>query len=53
MTVFGAVLITLGVLLTLRYPRLTLNLKRGKLYGIAGPVLIILGVLMVIGIISG
>jgi len=53
MTAVGYVFIALGVLLTVRNPRLTLNLKKGKLRGIAGPVLIVLGILMAAGIITG
>ena len=53
MTAVGYVLIVLGVFLTLRKPRLILNLKRGKLRGIAGPALVVLGILMVTGVITG
>ncbi len=53
MTATGYILIALGVLLTVRNPRLTLNLKRGKLRGVAGPVLVVLGILMVTGVITG
>ena len=52
MTATGYVLIVLGILLTVRNPRLTLNLKRGKLRGISGPVLVVLGILMVAGVIT-
>ena len=53
MTAVGYVFIVLGILLTVRNPRLMLNLKRGKLRGIAGPVLIVIGILMVTGVITG
>jgi len=53
MTATGYILIALGVLFTVRNPGLTLNLKRGKLRGVAGPVLVVLGILMVTGVITG
>ena len=52
MTAVGYVFIVLGILVTVRNPRLTLDLKRGKLRGIAGPVLTVLGILIVTGVIS-
>ena len=53
MTIAGAIFIAAGVLLISRRPGLVLDLKRGKLRGIAGPVLVLLGILMVTGVISG
>ena len=53
MTIAGAFFIVAGILLVFRRPRLVLDLKRGKLRGVAGPVLLILGILMVTGVVSG
>ena len=53
MTALGAVLVALGVVLTIINRRFKLELSRGKVRGIAGPVLIIVGVLMLVGIIQG
>ena len=48
--VLGIMFIMVGVLLIVRNPRIWLQLKRGKVRGIAGPALIILGLLILTGI---
>ena len=53
MTIAGALFIVAGLLLIMRRPTLVLNLRRGKLRGIGGPVLVVVGILMVTGVISG
>ena len=52
MTILGIVFIVVGVILTVLQTRLKLKLSRGKLRGIAGPILIILGILMLTGVIQ-
>ena len=51
MTALGIVFICVGVILTAFQPRLKLNLSRGKLRGIGGPILIILGILILTNVI--
>ena len=56
MTVLGAVFVVLGIILTIMNPRtlrLRLRFTGLRVRGIAGPVLIILGALMLAGVISG
>ena len=49
----GIIFIVVGIILFVINPRLRLELKRGKLRGIAGPVLVIIGILILTGVISG
>ena len=51
MTALGIVFICVGVILTALQPRLNLKLSRGKLRGIGGPILIVLGILILTGVI--
>ena len=51
MTTLGIILIGVGVILTVFQERLKLNLSRGKLGNIGGPLLIILGILILTGVI--
>ncbi len=51
MTALGIVFIGVGVILTTLQPRFKLNLSRGKLRGIGGPILVILGILILTGVI--
>lgn len=46
----GIILIVAGVVLTALHPRLKLNLTRRRVRGLAGPALIVLGILVVLGI---
>ena len=48
--IFGIIFVVVGVLLMARNRRAWLDLKRGKVRGIAGPLLIILGVLLLTGV---
>jgi hypothetical protein len=47
----GIILIVVGIVLTALHPRLKLNLTRLRIRGLAGPALIILGILVVMGIV--
>ncbi len=49
MTGLGIVFIVVGIILSAR--RLKLRLSRGKLTGIGGPILIILGILIITNVI--
>jgi hypothetical protein len=51
--VLGILFIIVGVFLFVRNPRIWLQLKRGKVRGIAGPALIILGILILTGVLPG
>ena len=47
----GIILIVVGVVLTALHPRLKLNLTRLRIRGLAGPALVVLGILVVMGIV--
>ena len=49
----GTIFIIVGVLFVVRSRRVWLDLKRGKIRGVAGPILIVLGILLVAGILPG
>lgn len=51
MQILGGVLVFIGIVLTVKNRGIRLDLSRGKVRGIAGPVLIVLGVLMLAGVI--
>jgi len=51
MTALGIIFIVVGVILTILRPGLKVKLSRGKLRGIGGPILIILGILILTGVI--
>ena len=51
--VLGIIFMIVGVLLIVRNPRIWLQLKRGNVRGIARPVLIILGLLVLTGVLPG
>ena len=51
MIALGIVFIVVGIILTALNPRLNVNFMRGKLRGIGGPILIILGTLILFGVI--
>ena len=46
----GIVLIVVGIVLTALHPRLKLNLSRLRIRGLAGPALIVLGILVILDI---
>jgi hypothetical protein len=46
----GIILIVVGVVLTALHPRLKLNLTRLRIRGLAGPALIVLGILVILEI---
>jgi len=46
----GIILIVVGVVLTALHPRLKLNLSRLRIRGLAGPALIALGILVLLGV---
>ena len=47
---FGIIFMALGVLLMARNRRIWLDFKRGKVRGIAGPAMVILGILLLAGV---
>ena len=52
MQILGGILIGIGILLIIMRPRIKLEIARGKVRGLAGPILVILGILMLVGVIS-
>lgn len=48
--IFGILFLIAGVLLTARNRRVWVDIKRGKVRGVAGPLLIILGILLLTGV---
>jgi len=52
MTAIGIALIVIGIVLIFLQPRLKVEAHRGKIRGIGGPILIVLGILMLTGVIQ-
>jgi hypothetical protein len=50
MTILGAAFVLVGIILLIRSPRIKLDPGRGKVRGIGGPILIILGLLLLFGV---